>query len=110
MNEVDHQGRSSADEVLLVISIQTLPGKRHEQIAAYEHLAPIVRAEPGCLQYDLHSVADDENRFVLIERWASAAALAAHDATPHMVANDARSPGFRAAPATVVRLMPERVA
>ncbi|VWD51812.1 antibiotic biosynthesis monooxygenase [Burkholderia lata] len=110
MNGVDRQSRNNEHEVLLVISIQTMPGKRHEQIAAYEHLAPVVRAEPGCLQYDLHPVVGDENRFVLIERWASADALAAHDVTPHMIANDARSPAFRAAPATVLRLAPGSVA
>jgi len=110
MNEVDRQSHSHAREVMLVISIQTLPGKRHEQIAAYERLAPTVRAEPGCLQYDLHPVVGDENGFVLIERWASADALAAHDMTPHMIANDAQSPTFRAAPAKVVRLAPGSLA
>ncbi|AFQ51509.1 putative quinol monooxygenase [Burkholderia cepacia] len=110
MNEVDRRSRSSEHEVLLVVSIQTLPGKRHEQIAAFERLAPIVRAEPGCRQYNLHPVVGDENGFVLIERWASAQALAAHDVTPHMIANDARTAAFRAAPAKVLRLAPDSVA
>ncbi|KEZ07057.1 antibiotic biosynthesis monooxygenase [Burkholderia sp. MSh2] len=96
--------------MLLVISIQTLPGKRHEQIAAFERLAPVVRAEPGCLQYDLHPVVGDEHGFVLIERWASEQALAAHDVTPHMIANDAHGPTFRAAPANVLRLAPDSLA
>lgn len=81
-----------------------MPGKGREQIAAYEKLAPIVRAEPGCLQYDLHAVVGDEDRFILIERWASTEALAAHDVTPHMIAADAHSPTFRAAPAQVLQL------
>ncbi|GAA2795654.1 putative quinol monooxygenase [Kitasatospora aburaviensis] len=96
--------------VQLVVMITTLPGRGSEQAAAFERLAPIVRAEPGCLQYDLHRVSGEPDRFVLIERWESEAALAAHDATPHMVEADAASPAFRAGPAEVVRLVAEPVA
>jgi len=110
MSERDHRNPKSEREVMLVISIQTLPGKGHEQIVAYENLAPTVRAEPGCLQYDLHSVIGDEDRFVLIERWSSEEALAAHDVTPHMMAADAHSPTFRAAPASVLRLASTSIA
>ncbi|MBT2480493.1 putative quinol monooxygenase [Streptomyces sp. ISL-94] len=90
--------------IQLVILITTLPGRGREQIEAYERLAPVVRAEDGCLQYDLHQVAGDPDRFVLIERWESKSALAAHDATPHMIEADAASPAFRAGPAEVVEL------
>lgn len=110
MSEVKYRSRSSELEVMLVISIQTIHGKGREQIAAYEKLAPIVRAEPGCLQYDLHAVVGDDDRFVLIERWESAEALAAHDVTPHMIAADAHSPSFRAAPAKVLQLAPGSLA
>ncbi|MFJ3788596.1 putative quinol monooxygenase [Kitasatospora sp. NPDC090091] len=96
--------------VQLVILITTLPGRGSEQAAAFERLAPVVRAEPGCLQYDLHQVSGDPDRFVLIERWESEAALAAHDATAHMVEADAASPAFRAGPAEVVRLVAQPVA
>ena len=99
-----NQSRNSEHEVMLVILIEVQPGKRHEQIAVFENLAPIVRAEPGCLQYDLHPVVGDSNRFVLIERWASTEALSAHNVTPHMIAADANSPTFRAAPAKVLQL------
>ena len=104
MTKENHHSRNSEREEMLVISIQTIPGKGDEQIAAFERLAPIVRSEPGCLQYDLHAVVGDEDRFVLIERWASTEALAAHDVTPHMIAADAHSPTFRAAPAQVLHL------
>ncbi|MCG6498851.1 putative quinol monooxygenase [Kitasatospora sp. A2-31] len=96
--------------VQLVVLITTLPGRGSEQAAAFERLAPLVRAEPGCLQYDLHRVSGEPDRFVLIERWESEAALAAHDVTPHMVEADAASPAFRAGPAEVVRLVAEPVA
>ena len=96
--------------IQLIILITTLPGRGAEQITAFEHLAPLVRAEGGCLQYDLHQVADDPDRFVLIERWDSPEALAAHDAAPHMIAADAANTAFRAKPAEVVRLLADPVA
>ncbi|AUG81471.1 antibiotic biosynthesis monooxygenase [Kitasatospora sp. MMS16-BH015] len=96
---------SQQQPVRLVILITTQPGRGPEQVAAYERLAPLVRAEEGCLQYDLHQVSGSAERFVLIERWASEEALAAHDLTPHMIAADAASPAFRAGPAEVIRLV-----
>jgi quinol monooxygenase YgiN len=90
--------------VRLVILITTLPGRGREQVEAHERLAPVVRAEEGCLQYDLHQVSGDPDRFVLVEEWASRAALAAHDVTPHMIEADAASPAFRAGPAQVIEL------
>ncbi|MFH7593709.1 putative quinol monooxygenase [Streptomyces racemochromogenes] len=90
--------------VKLLVLITTLPGRGREQREAYERLAPLVRAEEGCLRYDLHAVAGDPDRFALIEEWASREALAAHDATPHMTEADATSPAFRAGPARVLEL------
>ncbi|MFJ5776386.1 putative quinol monooxygenase [Streptomyces sp. NPDC093094] len=96
--------------VRLHILITTLPGRGREQVDAHERLAPVVRAEQGCLQYDLHRVAGDPDRFVLVELWASRDALAAHDATAHMIAADAASPAFRAGPAQVIEIEAEPVA
>lgn len=93
-----------------MIMITTLPGRGREQAAAYERLAPVVRAEDGCLRYDMHRVSGDPDRFVLLEEWASKAALAAHDATAHMVEADAAAPAFRAGPAQVVELDAEPLA
>ncbi|MBB4982691.1 MULTISPECIES: putative quinol monooxygenase [Streptomyces] len=95
----------SQQPIKLIVLVSTLPGRGEEQVAAFEALAPLVRAEEGCLQYDLHRVADDPDRFALIERWASAEALAAHDVAPHMVAAGAANKAFRAGPAEVVRLV-----
>ncbi|WP_371618967.1 putative quinol monooxygenase [Streptomyces sp. NBC_00454] len=96
--------------IQLVILISTLPGRGREQVAAFERLAPVVRAEEGCLRYDMHQVSGDPDRFVLIERWSSKEALAAHDATPHMIEADAASPAFRAGPAEVIELAADSLA
>lgn len=95
-----------SNEVNLVILISTQAGRGAAQLQAFEKLAPLVREEPGCLQYDLHRVTGSDEQFVLIERWASQAALDAHDTTPHMIAADAHNPSFRAGPATVLHLGP----
>ncbi|MFI6015445.1 putative quinol monooxygenase [Streptomyces sp. NPDC051243] len=96
--------------IQLVLLITTLPGRGREQVAAFERLAPIVRAEPGCLRYDMHQVSGEPDRFVLIERWASREALAVHDATPHMIEADAASPAFRAGPPEIIEIAAEPLA
>ncbi|MBG0830440.1 antibiotic biosynthesis monooxygenase [Planomonospora sp. ID67723] len=87
-----------------IVLIATQPGRGAEQIAAFAALAPVVRAEPGCLRYDLHSVDGDPDRFVLLEEWASAEALREHDASEHMLAADTANKAFRAGPAEVILL------
>jgi len=44
-----------------------------------------VRAEQGCIRYDLHK-SDYGNVFFFYEIWESAAHLAAHGKTPHIEA------------------------
>lgn len=107
---MSQQPPQASRPVRLVILITALPGRGREQEEACERLAPLVRAEEGCLRYDLHGVAGDPDRFVLIEEWASKEALAAHDATPHMIEADAASPAFRAGPAQVLELSPAPLA
>lgn len=48
------------------------------------------RAEPGCLQYDMHRDAADPRLFVFIEMWRSEEALQAHLASAHIQAAMAR--------------------
>ncbi|WP_456026239.1 putative quinol monooxygenase [Pseudomonas capeferrum] len=64
----------------------------------------LVRAEQGCLQYDLHPVVGKPDSFVLIEKWASKDALTAHHEAAHMVEAARHNPSFRAGPATVLLL------
>ena len=56
-------------------------------------LAPLVRAEKGCLRYDYTvdtpsplAIQEpiDDHRVTLIEQWETAEALAAHTRAPHM--------------------------
>ena len=42
------------------------------------------RLEPGCINYDLHQVADDKLTFLFYENWKSREDLNAHLKSPHM--------------------------
>ena len=44
-----------------------------------------VRRAAGCLQYDYFLSADDQDKLLLMEKWSSAEAQAAHLTQPHMV-------------------------
>jgi quinol monooxygenase YgiN len=62
------------------------PGLRDRYIEAFQRIAPRVRAESGCIEYDLYIDADDpafdnERRpdtVIIVEKWDSVAALQAH--------------------------------
>jgi quinol monooxygenase YgiN len=79
--------------------ITTKPGMRAQVLEAFQANVPAVLAEEGCIAYEATidaagmppsrgSVGDDT--FVVIERWASVAALQAHAAAPHMAAYGAK--------------------
>lgn len=93
------------DEIALMIFIEVKQGRRQEQINAYNKLLPLVLAEAGCLQYELKAVHGNSNEFVLIERWASKAALHLHDKFEYMIEADKNNASFRSKPARVLELM-----
>jgi len=45
---------------------------------ALQAAVPAVRAEPGCIQYDLHRDQSKPGRFVMVSQWRDAQALKAH--------------------------------
>jgi autoinducer 2-degrading protein len=68
----------------LTVQLQVRPEMREEFLQAISTNAQAsVRDEPGCLRFDVCSVADDDNRFVLYELYTDAAAFDAHRAAPH---------------------------
>ena len=68
----------------LMVQMEVRPGRRSEFLAGMAANAEAsVRDEPGCLRFDVCSVASDENRFVLYELYTDAAAFEAHKASPH---------------------------
>jgi quinol monooxygenase YgiN len=82
--------------MIRVVAVVTAhPGRREEVLALFRANVPAVLQEKGCLEYGPTIDADGfgasqakvgPDTFVVIETWESAAALAAHSASPHMVA------------------------
>jgi (4S)-4-hydroxy-5-phosphonooxypentane-2,3-dione isomerase len=77
-------GESEDGVFSLVVQMEVRPGRREQFLAGMSANAEAsVRDEPGCLRFDVCSVAGDENRFVLYELYTDAEAFAAHKASPH---------------------------
>jgi quinol monooxygenase YgiN len=79
--------------------ITTKPGLRDAVLTAFHANIPAVLAEKGCIEYgpavDAPGIGPVQTKlgpdtFVVIEKWATAADLAAHGAAPHMAAYGAK--------------------
>jgi len=74
-------------EILIVGSIEIEPERRAALLAAVRPYVERTRAEePGCLDYAFMPDTVDEDRIVVVERWADEQTLAAHFAHPNMAA------------------------
>jgi quinol monooxygenase YgiN len=92
--------------VHVLAMITAKPGQRDAVLEVFHANVPAVRAEEGCIEYGAAVDADVLGRFqamlgsdsfVVIEKWASAEALKAHGASPHMAAYAARTKDMLAA-------------
>jgi quinol monooxygenase YgiN len=71
--------------------ITTKPGLRDAVLKIFHANMPAVLAEQGCMEYGPAVDASGIGPFVVVEKWASAAHLAAHAAAPHMAAYGAKT-------------------
>jgi quinol monooxygenase YgiN len=80
--------------------ITAKPGMRDAVLEAFRANMPAVHAEEGCIEYvpvvDYPAFGPFQTEigpdtFVVVEKWASAEALNAHAAAPHMKAYAART-------------------
>lgn len=84
-----------------VIAIITAkPGQRDNILEAFRANMPAVQTEQGCIEYgpaiDAEGIGGFQTKFgpdtfVVIEKWASNEALAAHASSPHMAAYGAKT-------------------
>ncbi len=83
----------STVHVLAIIT--TKPGQREAVLAMFKANIPAVLAEEGCIAYEATidtesagpmQTAFGADTFVVVEKWASLAALGAHAASEHMKA------------------------
>lgn len=90
--------------VIAIITAQA--GQRGKVLEAFNANVPAVHAEDGCIEYGATIDAQGmpasrgsvgADTFVVIEKWASLAALQAHSVAPHMKAYAARVKDLTAA-------------
>ncbi|WP_192348567.1 putative quinol monooxygenase [Algoriphagus sp. Y33] len=51
----------------------------------FTRLIEETRKEPGCQKYELHEVTDQPGLFIMMEEWASEAALEIHNTSKHFM-------------------------
>jgi len=51
--------------------------------ALFSELIDETRKEPGCIKYELHEVTDQQGLFIMMEEWASEAAIEYHNTSQH---------------------------
>jgi len=62
----------------VIVTIEAVPGKSADLIAALEHNAAGSRLEPDCLRWEWSRHVDDPDRFAIYELYTSREAFAAH--------------------------------
>ncbi len=89
--------------IYVIASIEVHPGKRDAFLAELGRNVPTVRAENGCLGYDVAldvktdlkaQVPFRTNTVSIVEKWENLAALQAHLAAPHMTTYRERVKGL----------------
>ena len=76
----------SAKIVTVVATFQARPGQEQALREVLIGLVGPTHRESGCLNYDLHVLAEDPARFLFHENWTSKAQLDAHLANTHIQA------------------------
>jgi quinol monooxygenase YgiN len=80
----DYEG---GDVITAATFIHGIPGREGDLRAHLLSLSAATRAEPGCIAYDLYQSPETPSDFLRIERWKSAADLAAHKQMPQLRAS-----------------------
>lgn len=63
----------------LIVPFETKPEKGEALVALFEKFVPLVRQEPGNVEFHFHKVTGNENLFVLYERWETQKDLDQHN-------------------------------
>ena len=82
-NNVTETTMPDGVEVAIVVHYQAMAGKGDEVAALLARHTAATRAEPGNLDFVALRGTEDPDSFVLYERYSSADAFKAHQASPH---------------------------
>ena len=72
------------NKVTVVASFKAKPGMEGTVREAIEAVIAPTRAEPGCINYDLHQSTEDPSLYMLYENWVSKNDLDEHLAMPYL--------------------------
>jgi quinol monooxygenase YgiN len=70
-------------EVQVIARYTIAPGKEEEVLPLVQQLVETTRTEPGNVSFAAYRQLDDDREIVLLERFASPEAFAAHREMPH---------------------------
>lgn len=93
-------------QVTVIATLHARPGQEVALEARMRSMIEATRREAGCIRYDMHRAADDAASLIMVEYWASAEALQAHDDSAHMAALVADLPALVDRPVEVRKLAP----
>ncbi|WP_426170850.1 putative quinol monooxygenase [Pseudoduganella sp. R-31] len=88
----------------LLATLDVHPQFQQELLAALDQLVAHSRTEPGTLQYEVLTDLENENRIIVFEHYADAAALQAHMESAPLQALVARFATYLGAPPSLVRM------
>jgi quinol monooxygenase YgiN len=71
--------------ITVVATFQARPGKKDELKKALLSLIHPTRKEAGCLNYDLHQLPEEPEKFLFYENWTSRQHLDAHLENTHIM-------------------------
>src|SRR5476649_1613638 len=84
--------RAENPMIHVIATIEIVPWKQDDFLAAFQEVVPDVRAEAGCLEYgptiDVATPVSEPVRVdvvTVVEKWASVEALTKHLEAPHML-------------------------
>lgn len=81
---VDWKERFKMGQLTIVANIQAKEGRVDLVKAELEKLIDTTRAEPGCVQYDLHQDNADPAHFLFFENWESREHWQVHMGAQHL--------------------------
>lgn len=88
----------------LIATLDANPDSRPGLLAALDQLVEYSRSEPGTLQYEVLTDLENENRIIVFEHYADAAAMQAHLDSAPLQALVANFGHYLSAPPTLVRM------
>lgn len=94
----------SSSDIRIVAVLKAEQGQEAVLHEVLLQLIPLVRQEPGCIEYTLHISLDRPGLFVFYETWVDQAAIDRHGQTPHFLAFAGRCETLLAEPMDVMVL------